>query len=290
MVRKLLRTVAQVGGVSVMVLLGVITVSNDTLIASHYRLRTGGELRSSGIAPKWIIAESAVEAIQRSGSAASVDPALDSLATTIILQGSVPLAQANWHVHFAQDARSLAKVGATASSPGPASAILYDPEDWSSTPLWEQEHPVEAIAQAAADANVKGLSLIAAPGTDLALLTGGGQIYAHFLSAGVLGGAAQSSTAIDIQAQGLVRDPSQYAAYVRRAVQQIRAVSSSVQIYAGISTALQGRIVGVSVLTSDLRRTRALVTGYWLNVPGANSVATGPAEVAVATSLLKKFS
>ncbi len=151
-------------------------------------------------------------------------------------------------------------------------AILYDNERWQFTPLNEQQDPVLFARKAATLAHAHGLTLIFAPATDLAsvLAPRSANKYDAFLSLDILGRAAPYVDVIEIQAQGAQGTP-EYAAFVSQAVAQIRAASSTVVIFAGLSSEPTGRNVASGQLASDYSATQAYVNGYWLNIPARSS-------------------
>jgi hypothetical protein len=222
----------------------------------------------------WLIAASAITALDHAAGQAVVARYLNRPQTTVIVGTTIPPELGGWHVAFAVDTRSLAEIRADllGGLPPRISMILYDPEHWQFTPLSEQLAPGAAARTAASLARAGGRQLIVAPATNLAQVTAPGASTASaFIQTDDLGKMAPSANWVEIQAQGLERDPERYASYVRQAVSQIRSASSAAIIYAGLSTNPSDPPVTAAELIADVRLTSAEVTGYWLNIPGSGT-------------------
>jgi hypothetical protein len=214
--------------------------------------------------------------------------------TTVIVNAAIPSGLAGWHVTFAVDTRSLAEIRADlAGSLSPRiSMVLYDPEHWQFTPLSEQSAPGPAARTAASLARAAGRQLIVAPATNLAQVTAPGASTARaFIQTDDLGKIAPSANWVDIQAQGLERNPQRYASYVSQAVSQIRSANPSAVIYAGLSTNPSGSPVTAAELIADVGLTSADLTGYWLNIPGpgASCPACGLPQPQIGLDVLERL-
>ena len=155
--------------------------------------------------------------------------------------------------------------------PAGTGALLYDPEAWSFTPRPEQLDPAAAARRARDTAHAHGLALIVAPALNLTTVrphSAGGPRWRQFLRLGLAGSAAKVSDVLELQAQSLERDTSTYATFVREAAAQARAANPRVAILAGLSTNPPGAQVTSEQLTAAIQATRAIVDGYWLNIPG----------------------
>jgi hypothetical protein len=218
----------------------------------------------------WLIGTSGISKLDEVAGPGTVARYLDGPQTTVITDASIPSSVAGWHVAFALDTRSLAEIqnGVSAGLSPRISEILYDPEDWSFTPLAEQQNVGASTAQAASIAHGAGRQLIVAPATNLAKVEAPGQ---SFLQTDDLAKVATSANVVEIQAQGMERDSSQYAAYIAQAIGQIRSANPSAQIYAGLSTNPSGGPVTASELIADVNLTKSTVMGYWLNIPSPSA-------------------
>jgi len=151
-------------------------------------------------------------------------------------------------------------------------AIIYDNEKWSFTPDNEKAEPAKYMQMAADLVHSHGLQFISTPAMALSsiLKPGGGAIGDKYLELGIPRDAARSADVIDIQAQSLQFDPTQYARVVTQAAQQARAANPHVIVIAGITTG-RDRPDGTPATADDLlqavQATRNVVDGYWLNVP-----------------------
>jgi hypothetical protein len=219
---------------------------------------------------RWLIAASAVSKLDDIAGPTVVARYLDGLQTTIITGRNIPASLTDWHVNFALDTKSLQQIRldvAGALSPR-ISMILYDPEHWSFTPLAEQSSVGPATRTAASIAHGAGRGLIVAPATDLAQGKVPGESTANaFIQTNDLEQVASSADWVEIQAQGLERNPGRYAAYINEALRQIRLANPNAVVYAGLSTNPSGPPVSAAELIDDVRLTSPAVTGYWLNIP-----------------------
>ena len=173
-------------------------------------------------------------------------------------------------------------------------AVLYDCEAWAATPVVEQKNPVYYYGLAAALAHRHGLKLIAAPATTLRkvlLKPTGPDIYPPFMKTGIVGPIAKVADIFEIQSQGLLPQPDKYVDLVRDAAAEARGANSGVVFLAGLSTNPSGRKVTKTGLVDAVVRTRALVAGYWLNIPvnSAFCQACGQVHPEVATGLLREL-
>lgn len=240
----------------------------------------------------WLIAASAVSRLDEAVGSTVVARYLDGPQTTVIVGRAIPASVADWHVHFALDATSLREIRAdVAGGLSPRiSMILYDPEHWSFTPVAEQSAVGPSTRTAASLARSAGRELIVAPATDLARVQVAGESAATaFIRSDDLEKVAPSASWVEIQAQGLERNPARYAAYVEQAVRQIRLANPNAVIYAGLSTNPYGPPVDAGELVQDVRLVSSAVSGYWLNVPSPGTACPrcGQPQPQVAIGLLE---
>jgi hypothetical protein len=194
--------------------------------------------------------------------------------------------------------RSYATFSQWMSSPntsGDIRAALYDPEAWQFTPPAEQQDPGGYARLFVVAARARGLLPILAPGMDLAktLAPGSTTNASSYLTAQLPAKMAQALDGgtgyVVVQAQSLERSPPQYLALVQSAVKQIRSQNSQATVLAGISTNPSGGPVSGQQLLDATQLTRALIDGYWLNVPtpGADCPACGPTNAALGLHVLE---
>jgi hypothetical protein len=243
---------------------------------------------------RWLIATSAITKLDDLVGPTVVARYLDGPQTTIITDRTIPAFLTDWHANFALDTKSLEQIrlDVTGALSPRISMILYDPEHWSFTPTAEQMAVGPSTRTAASIAHGAGLGLIAAPATDLAQQKASGESTATaFLQTNDLGQVASSANWVEIQAQGLERNPAGYAAYIDEALRQIRQASPNAVVYAGLSTNPSGPPVDAAELIEDVRLTSSAVSGYWLNIPapGAACPRCGQPQPQIAIDLLESL-
>lgn len=206
---------------------------------------------------RWIINQNAVTQLNTVG----ISPAL-------LGAFNLPSTYSNDAASFPAATRSATVTSLAAMIGGtyPAgSAVLYDLEKWPQSPATEQADPVGSAGQAAAWAHQDGLKLIFTPGINLAQKPNQDK-YGLFLATNWYTHIAPLVDVVEIQAQQL-QGTDRYAAFVKAAVAQIRTGNPNVEILAGLSSMPLGNPVEAWQLIRDFNRTKAIVDGYWLNIP-----------------------
>jgi hypothetical protein len=260
------------------------TVTASSSPSAHY-LSTGTH---------WLIAASAISKLDEAAGSAVVARYLNGPQTTIIVGRTIPASLEAWRVNFALDTRNLREIqSAVTDSLSPRiSMILYDPEHWSFTPVAEQSAIGSATRTAASLAHRAGRELIVAPAVNLARASEVGESAATaFMRSDDLEKVAPSANWVEIQAQGLERNPARYAAYIDEAFRQIRLVNPDAVVYAGLSTNPSGPPVDAAELVEDVRLTSSVVSGYWLNIPSPGTACPhcGQPEPQIAIDLLESL-
>jgi hypothetical protein len=227
------------------------------------------------------------------------------------LAGSTP-----WAVRHAINYRNLFTLGQPGAATGPGQAVsvfksyasfsravsdgsiprttrwvLYDNESWPATPVTEQLRPWRYEALFARLAHHHGYRVILAPGQDLVLKFPPERPkpqqapWQRYLSLGLAKTSAKLADIYEIQAQSdelpSYRKSGTYRRFVQAAAAQARAASPRVTVFAGISTQ---RVGSLRELLSDYLSVRGLVSGIWLNVPGAGE----PRQRAFAAKVLTR--
>jgi hypothetical protein len=125
----------------------------------------------------------------------------------------------------------------------PYPAVLYDPEDWSQTPLDERQDPATYLALFARLGHARGFYVIAAPARDLGNAGGpvcpkraGETLDQWYIRAGVAGTAAACADAIVIQSQVHTTNLPAYQSFVSTAKQQALAANPAATVLAEVST------------------------------------------------------
>lgn len=226
--------------------------------------------------PYWLLESSAVTSLEQAGmTPAQVDSYFNSPRTFLILKNSdsdVGLTDATLVKSFASYA-VMSQAFASGSIPAGVHYILYDNEDWSYTPVDEQEAPITFAQEAETLVHQHGMQLIFTPAINLASEAAqGGKAaqakFADFLDQNLAGQAARVSDVFELQAQQAVGLP-EFSSFVTTATNQARAANASALILLGLSTNPVGRPVTAQDLLDAYNATRSEVDGYWLNIPGS---------------------
>lgn len=223
-----------------------------------------------GNAPAWLLTRAALSQLVADRQA--WDRLRAGRVFEILRPGQRPLpgVTADTVVTFAS-AAALEQAVTGGQIPAGTYGVLYDPEAWSFTPPDEQRDPVQAATRAAAAAHAHGLRLFVSPALNLStVLAPGSRLprWRSFLGLGILGPLAEVADVVELQAQSLERDTASYTAFVRAASAQAVAANPRATVLAGLSTNPPGAPVDSAHLTSAIQATRAMVSGYWLNIPG----------------------
>jgi len=226
----------------------------------------------------WLIAVSALQKIADNPVTTQV---LLPANTTIIEHHPVRLPtpwRNNAHIliSFASDQRFVSTPAAQLQGASLV-GVGYDNEAWSLTPISEQHRAAWYEQRFAARAHTLGLpywQLGNLPSLD-------GSRY----------GGARWAQVIDVQIQHAERNPLRYRQVLTEAVAQIRHWNPQVRILAGLSTNPSGGPVTATMLDHDIRATRSLVWGYWLNIPspGRSCPRCAPSHPSIAIALFRQM-
>jgi len=122
--------------------------------------------------------------------------------------------------------------------------VMYDPENWASTPVAEAQDPVKYLKLFGQLAHAHGLKAIAAPALDLASVSGsllprlpGETCSQWFTRVNIAGAAAANSNMFVLQDESNTTNLSVYGSLYSTAASQARAANSSVAVYSEVSTA-----------------------------------------------------
>ena len=239
----------------------------------------------------WMINTGALNLLQQAGAQTLATQFFDQPKNFIIGQ-TLPTWASNWTVNQFITETSLAGISEALQSGLPPSikGIVYDLEDWSFSPLSEQQNPVASTSAAATLVHQAGLALIATPATDLVntLDPGATNKSAAYLSLGIPA-AAQDADVFEIQAQGLELSIASYASFVTAAAQAARTANPKVIVLAGLSTNPNGQQVTAQDLYAAVQATSGVVNGYWLNIPSGGTYCPncGAPQPQVAIGLLQ---
>ncbi|HEV2412924.1 MAG TPA: Ig-like domain-containing protein [Candidatus Saccharimonadales bacterium] len=178
------------------------------------------------------------------------------------------------------DYKSEAAIAAAFKSgalPGKYKALIYDNEKWPFTPSNEQKNPAYYEQLVGQMAKAHSMEYIATPGRDLVYATGtlvGNSEDATYLARNIPGDAAKYAYAIDIQAQGIETNTSNFSTFSAAAAKLALAANPNVKIYIGLSTGPGGQKVTDQQMLAAYNSVKTfsdgthLADGYWLNVSG----------------------
>ena len=251
--------------------------------------------------PSWIVADWAIADMQKAGLSQSLTSYFfDNPRTYLIVHpgdGRIDagLPSAVRVERFTSFATMQSAISTGQLMPG-VSAVMYDNEAWSFTPVNEQNSPIQYAAQAEALAHQHHLLLIFTPAVNLANLSpassgssGSSDKYANYLAEDLAAGS-RASDIFDIQSQQAEGTP-QFTSFVTQAVGQARAANPNAVIMAGIGPNPNGRSVTSGQILAAVQAIRGEVSGFWLNMPAgtAQCPQCGTAQPQVAVSFLQSL-
>jgi hypothetical protein len=121
--------------------------------------------------------------------------------------------------------------------------VMYDPENWSATPVGERQNPVKYMTLFGQLAHAHGLKVIQAPSLDLATVTGsvlprqpGESADQWFVRADIAGKAAAAGDIFQLQDESNITAGGQYAYMFNTTERQARAANSNVLVFSEVST------------------------------------------------------
>ena len=121
--------------------------------------------------------------------------------------------------------------------------VMYDPENWSATPVGERRNPVKYIALFGQLAHAHGLKVIQAPALDLGAVTSsvlprhrGESVHQWYLRVDIAGAAAAAGDIYLLQDESNTTAGGQYASMFNTARGQARTANSKVRVFSEVST------------------------------------------------------
>ena len=155
--------------------------------------------------------------------------------------------------------------------PPGVTTVMYDPENWPSTPAPERIDPVTAMRAFSTTARGQGYRVVLTPHPSLVTVPGGRctvgpgeSIEDAYVRCDIAGQAATMADVVETQAQALETDPSAYRSFVEATAEQARAANPDVSVLAGLSTNYTDSPVA---LYSAWYAVRDVVDGHYLAVP-----------------------
>jgi hypothetical protein len=121
--------------------------------------------------------------------------------------------------------------------------VMYDPENWTATPVNERQDPVKYMTLFGQLAHAHGLKVIQAPALDLGAVTGsvlprhrGESVDQWYVRVDIAGAAAASGDIYLLQDESNTTVKGQYALLFNTAENQARAANSKVLVFSEVST------------------------------------------------------
>jgi hypothetical protein len=121
--------------------------------------------------------------------------------------------------------------------------VMYDPENWSATPVGERRNPAKYMALFGQLAHAHGLKVIQAPSLDLATVTGsvlarrpGESADQWFVRVDLAGAAAAAGDIFQLQDQSNATAGGKYAWMFNTTESQARAANPNVSVFSEVST------------------------------------------------------
>ena len=163
------------------------------------------------------------------GSSLTADPIQSGFASTPVLSYSS-------YAQFASDI-------ANGNISFPYQWVLYDPEEWSATPVNEQQNPIKYMTLFGQLAHANGLKVIMAPALDLAYVQGsvlprlrGESGPAWYTRVNIAGAAAAAGDIVTVQNESQTTNLSAYDSMYNTAAGEARTANPNVQVFAEVST------------------------------------------------------
>lgn len=251
--------------ISVIALLSTYVVSKNSSIS----LQSNAGASTAILVPNdWIISNEGYNELQSVNAPSKLLNSLFNVGSTFFIQSgdTKPFPQSTTTETFKSYADLLSAVNNHQIASN-VKAILYDNENWSFTPMNEQQNPVYYAKLAATLAHKHNLKLIFTPAIDLVsvLAPGSGNRYSAFIGLDIYAKTAPYVDVIEFQSQG-AQGTSEFATFVQQAAQQVDKVSHG-RVFAGMSSEPNGRYVSATQLKNDYNATKFMVDGFWLNIP-----------------------
>jgi hypothetical protein len=203
-------------------------------------------------------------------------------------------------------------IGQGTISPSTIPVVMFDDENWSLTPVDEQQHPCDFMRRFTKLAHRHGFVTILAPDQNLANAAtgittpqGGEQAnWQIYLRLGLAACAAQTGT----ERYHIMSQPfeshwcdhahvppceggeSDFINFVTEAALQARAVNPNLVLTAGLSTNPRYQDTAIDLFQDSIDVMRS-VDGFWLNVTGDNNMdmGDGPSQAQVAIQYLQQL-
>jgi hypothetical protein len=224
--------------------LGAVAITGGTALGI---LSAGAGAASAATKPAWFMTAANVQSLSKIDSAtashffdtASSYGAGASLIKTPVQAGydTTPVLNYTSYAQFSSDI-------ASGAIKYPYKWVMYDPENWASTPAAEAQDPVKYLKQFGQLAHAHGLKVAAAPSLDLCSASGslyprksGETCLQWYTRVNIAGAAATGSDIYILQDESNTTNLSQYMSLYASSASQAKAANSAVKVYSEVSTA-----------------------------------------------------
>ena len=247
------------------------------LVAGAALSMLSGGVANAATKPAWFMTAGNIQTLSQSDSAtaahffntASAYGAGASLVKTPVQAGyaTTPVLDYTSYAQFSSDVTG----GAIKY---PYKWVMYDPEDWSQTPVNEQQDPVTYMKLFGQLAHAHGLKVAEAPAMDLCSVSGtayprlSGETCAQWYTrVNIAGAAATDADLYVLQDESNTTNLSVYDSLYTSSASQARAANSAVQVYSEVSTA-NGTADQMTAAAQSISP-----AGFYVAAPGATAQA-----------------
>jgi hypothetical protein len=206
-----------------------------------------GGVANAATKPAWFMTAGNIQTLSQSDAATAAHffntagsyGAGASLVQTPVQAGyaTTPVLSYSSYARFSSDVKS----GAIKY---PYKWVMYDPEDWSKTPVGEQQNPILYMELFGKLTHAHGLRVVEAPALDLCSVSGtqlprksGESCSQWFARVNIAGSAAADGNVFVLQDESNTSNLSVYDSLYSTAAAQARAANSAVSVYSEVSTA-----------------------------------------------------
>ncbi len=229
---------------------------------------------------KWLVGQSGINIINSfTGNTSLTTNAFNNSDTSVFaLPASSTWISVRTAYYTSYAAFSTAVANGTVPARSPQ--VMYDNEDWSSTPIAEQQNPGSYERQFVTLAHQRGYRVALTPAFNIvnhmSCFNPGATLLQNYLGCGIPRiSAATGADVFEIQAQGnedalstdCVGHPASFYCAVTKSATQAHSAAPNVTILAGLSTNHQGMVSSGQNLYTDTKSTASAVQGYWINIP-----------------------
>jgi len=236
---------------------------------------SSGNPASAGVKPVWMMTAGNIQQMsQQDGPTtsyffhtAAAKGAGSSLVKTPIQAGyaTTPVLAYTSYARFSSDIKAN-------SITYPYKWVMYDPENWSQTPVSEQQNPIGAMRQFGKLAHAHGLQVVMAPSLDLGAVAGSvlprqkGESVSHwYVRVNIAGAAAAAGNTYIFQDEFNTTNVPVYASLFNSVKAQAHAANATGKVYSEVST-MNGTAAQMAAAVKSVT-----ADGFYVATPGATN-------------------